>query len=296
MLQRIEKGHFKEKEPEIIYPKLSDKAIAWNEEELKKVKEYTEKINNKYQGELDELTEIAKNYLFEEVLTSEHAENPYVLPRFPKKQILPGRYLKHYSEVIKKIFPEKYIKPAMETMFLHEILHSSLKEAAAGDEVINKFYNDLAQTEKQLENLRSKKENTSEVKERLRLEIEESELSKKRNALQEKIDNFEEIVEMEVNRKVIKESPNFDAIAAFSLIEPMLSDGIIAAKVASHTIKKLQRKEPSLIKQLAEHFRNIFPSAENETIDDLIERYERIGSEIDFGKLPEMKKSEAKSK
>ncbi len=218
------------------------------------------------------------------------------MPRFPKKQIVPKRYLKHFSDVIKKIVPEKRVKEALKTMFLHERLHSSLKEAAAEDEITNKFYGDLAQTENQLEKLRAKKENTQEAKERLRLEIEESELSEKRKALQKKINDFEEIVEMEVNRKIIKESPNFDGIASLSLIELMLSDGIIGAKVTSHTVRKLQRKEPSLVKQLTEHFRNIFPSADRKTIDELVKRYGEIGVEIDFGKLPEMEKSGVKSK
>lgn len=225
MAESIENKYFGGQE--IIYPKLSHEANKWNEKELKRIKEYTQKVNHKYQGELAEFAEIAKNFSFEEILVSEDAENPYVLLSFPKKQIVPERYLQHYSEVIKKIVPEKRTKEALEIMFFHERLHSTLEEAASEDEITNKFYDDLAQTEKQLEKLRSKKENTQDVKERLRLEIEERELSEKHSALEKKISDLEDITEMEVNRKIIKESPNLDAIVSLSLIELMLSDGII---------------------------------------------------------------------
>ncbi len=89
--------------------------------------------------------------------------------------------------------------------------------------------------------------------------------------------------EIEVNRKMMKETPNLDAIASLALIQPMLSKGVDGARTVRDFIQELQKREPSSdrpFEEIFEQFSQKFPHAHRKTLEKLTKRYIEIGGEI----------------
>lgn len=261
---------------------LCDEDGRANPESLEAAKKHTEKVKNKYGKELDYFTKIAKDFVFEKVLISEEEERPTIYNGLPEIISLPERYFANYSDA-QKFVPDNRLKAAIKKIFFHERLHTLL--GIAGD--VNGFYDKLKEKLNQMESKGKKLDLQKEqfiqnvdILKILELAREENLLEEEAGSLSKEMHNFDKEKEEAVNRKMLNETTDLDDISSLAIVDHILSNGVIGARVLMHDIRKLQKNDATLIKELDNMFSNKFPNAHPKTIEKLRNGYIKIGGEI----------------
>jgi len=281
MIEKIERRSFF-RGREIIPLKGTPDEINENKKQLEKDRTHTKVVKRKYKKELGELTNIAKSFAFEELLFSEDTERPCVCPYFPNIVIIPDRYATNYS-IIQRFVPENRLEEGVRAMFFHERLHSLGDAVKYKNTVGVEFRKEQRQLKEEIDIFQVKKDRAVGIKEILHLGIEEQILNEDARLMLERTSDYDNKEEIIVNRQLMKEAPNIDAIASLMLIDRMLSDGAAGARLELTSVRELHQKGPSfnrLAEEFMKHANKVFPYADIKTLKSLRNKYIEIGREI----------------
>lgn len=268
---------------EIMPPKgWSDEGKENDKRHIEKERLYTKGVRGKYEKGLRQLAKKANNFSFQELLISEDQERPGVFPHFPNILTIPEGYVTNYG-LIQEFVPENRLEEGLNALFYHERLHSIGDAVKHKNDIGVKFKKEQGELKEKINNLIARKNVHLNIKESLLLEIEEQQLNGEAGLMLGKISDYDKKEEIIVNRQLMKETPSVDALASLMLLDYMLSDGIVGARVVLNPVRKFQKNDLSsarLTEEFIKHAGKIYPHAHRKTLENLMNSYIKIGGEI----------------
>lgn len=254
-------------------------------EMIERDRKHTEEERERNKLEKSKFADIAENFSCEELLVSEEEERPTVGPSFPTILIIPDRYPANLK-LIQKFVPEERLEEAINRLCFHERLHSMGPSAKHQNNFGVKISKELVEQkgraiEKrgELQEILDQIGKTVGDKELIRAIIDGQQLLKEGEKMIEKLNNHREKLEIITDRQLMKETSNVGALASLMLIDPMLSDGVVGARLVLNRVRKL-KTEPIEEEAIIRYPHIRYPHAHRKTIEKLIKNYIKIGGEI----------------